>query len=186
MLARAPKAAPENADAVGLVVALLVRFPEIATIASHPGSGSVVVSFVVRRKLDRRERDALHESIVEHVRALLEMAGEEEVRPPAVTCEGDGNLTFVRVARDAKTFSREELMMLTAFFSERFGDVLVKSPTQDDVADEDPIAAEELVEGAIEVLRDPSRQKSLVGFREEKRVLVYFLKSRKKAKAAAR
>ncbi len=39
---------------------------------------------------------------------------------------------------------------------------------------------------AIEALRDPAQSKSLVGFREEKRVLVYFLKSQKKAKASAR
>jgi hypothetical protein len=185
MFSRATRIAPENADAVGLVVALLVRFPEIATIASHPATGSIVLSFVVRRCLDRRECDALREAIGEHVRALLEMGGEE-VRAPSVTCESEGGMTFVRIARDAKTFSREELTMVTAYFSERFGDGLIKSPTQDEAADEDPVAVEELVDSAIEVLRDPSRQKSLVGFREEKRVLVYFLKSRKKAKAAAR
>ena len=39
---------------------------------------------------------------------------------------------------------------------------------------------------ASEALRDPAQSKSLVGFREEKRVLVYFLKSQKKAKASAR
>ena len=45
---------------------------------------------------------------------------------------------------------------------------------------------DELAESAIEALRDPAQSKSLVGFREEKRVLVYFLKSQKKAKASAR
>ena len=65
MFSRATRTAPENADAVGLVVALLVRFPEIATIASHPGTGSIVLSFVVRGRLDRRERDLLREAISE-------------------------------------------------------------------------------------------------------------------------
>jgi hypothetical protein len=185
MFSRATRTAPENADAVGLVVALLVRFPEIATIASHPGTGSIVLSFVVRGRLDRRERDLLREAISEHVRALLEMGGEQ-AGAPSVSCEAEGGMTFVRIARDARTFSREELAMMTAFFSDRFGEALIKSPMQDESADEDPVAVEELVDSAIEVLRDPSRQKSLVGFREEKRVLVYFLKPRKKAKAAVR
>jgi hypothetical protein len=43
-----------------------------------------------------------------------------------------------------------------------------------------------MVDFALEALRDPTQQRSLVGFREEKRVLVYFVKSRKKAKARAR
>ena len=76
--------------------------------------------------------------------------------------------------------------MLTALFSQRFGEALVKSPITDEPPDEDVAAQDDLVECAIEALRDPTQQKSLVGFREEKRVIVYFLKARKKAKAAAR
>jgi hypothetical protein len=175
----------ESSDAVGLVIALLERFPEIATVASHPGAGTIVLSFVVNKRLDRAARNGLRDAVGDHARALLGVSGEEP-QTLAVTCEADERLTFVRVVRDAKTFTREELTMLTALFAERFGDALLKSPMQDDPADDDPAAQDELVEFAIEALRDPARQKSLVGFREEKRVLVYFLKPRKKAKAAAR
>jgi len=175
----------ESADAVGHVIALLVRFPEIATIASHPAAGSIVLSFVIGRRLERPAREAVREAVVEHVRTLLASEGEEP-GSLAVTCELDERVTFVRIVRDAKTVTREELSMLTALFADRFGEVLVKSPAQDDLLDEDPAADDEVVENAIAALRDTTHQKSLVGFREEKRVLVYFLKARKKAKAAAR
>ena len=46
-------------------------------------------------------------------------------------------------------------------------------------------AEDDIAEYAVEALRDPKQSKSLIGFREEKRVLVYFLKT-KKAKAPAR
>jgi len=95
-------------------------------------------------------------------------------------------MTFVRITRDSESFSREELQMLTALVSERFGDSLLKSPVEEDLIDEDVAAQDELVDYALEALRDPSQQKSLVGFREEKRVLVYFVTARKKAKARAR
>jgi len=182
---RAPAKRNESPDAVGLVVALLVRFPEIATIASHPQAGSIVVSFIVRRKLDRRAVRELREAVAEHVRVLLDVSGEGG-RPPTVTCEADDGLTFVRVVRDAATFSRVELTMLTALFGQRYGEALVRSPGHEEAPDEDPAAADDLIDGAIDALRDRGRQKSLVGFREEKRVLVYFLKPRKKVKAAAR
>ncbi|HMD03027.1 MAG TPA: hypothetical protein VKG44_08715, partial [Candidatus Baltobacteraceae bacterium] len=84
-----------------------------------------------------------------------------------------------------RSFSREELVMVTTLLAQRFGATLIESPPADDAGDDDP-GADELVEFAIEALRDPTQQKSLVGFREEKRVLVYFVKSRKKAKARAR
>jgi hypothetical protein len=181
-----PSRAPaESADAVGHVIALLVRFPEIAAIASHPVPGSIELSFVIGRRLDRTTREAVRDEVVEHVRTLLASSAEEPALL-AVTCEMDERMTFVRVARDARTLTREELAMLTALFAARFGDALVKSPMQDESPDEDPAADDELVEYAIDALRDPAQKKGLVGFREEKRVVVYFLKARKKAKAAAR
>jgi len=76
-------------------------------------------------------------------------------------------------------------VMLTSLLAARFGSALIESPAEESV-DEDPAAQDELVDFALEALRDPSQQRSLVGFREEKRVLVYFVKSRKKAKARAR
>ena len=180
-----PTKTAENADAVGHVIALLVRFPEIATIASHPTSGSIVLSFVVGRRLDGAATRSVRDAVSEHVRTLLATGGEEP-GILSVTCELDERVTFVRVARDAQTLTREELAMLTVLFADRYGDALVKSPAQDDAFDEDPAAADESVDCALEALRDTTLQKSLVGFREEKRVVVYFLRARKKAKASAR
>jgi hypothetical protein len=179
------RASAESTDAAGHVIALLVRFPEIATIASHPAAGSIVMSFVVAKRIDRATREAVRDAVVEHVRTLLAAMGDEP-QTLTVSCEPDERVTFVRVARDAKSVTREELAMVTQLLGDRFGDLLVKSPSADEAGDDDPAAADEAVEYALEALRDPTLQKSLVGFREEKRVLVYFLKARKKVKAAAR
>ena len=176
----------ESSDAVGFVVALLVRFPEIATIVSHPVSGMLTLSFAIAKRLDRVAEREVRESALDHVRSLVELAGEQ-CDTLEVACEPDPKMTFVRITRDARSFTREELAMLTGLLSQRFGDLLVRSPAAEDEPLEEDLAAEdELVEYALEALRDPSQQKSLVGFREEKRVLVYFVKSRKKAKARAR
>ena len=95
-----PTKTAENADAVGHVIALLVRFPEIATIASHPTSGSIVLSFVVGRRLDGAATRSVRDAVSEHVRTLLATGGEEP-GILSVTCELDERVTFVRVARDA-------------------------------------------------------------------------------------
>jgi len=64
------------------------------------------------------------------------------------------------------------------------GEALVRNPVEDQL-EEDAAVQDEIAEYAIEALRDPAQSKSLVGFREEAHVLVYFLKQ-KKAKASAR
>lgn len=181
MTARLPA---ENSDTVSLVCALLVRYPEIAAIRSMPGEGTVRVSFAVTQKLDRATQRAIVDAVEEHASGFSALTGDAgDVR---VDCESDRSLSFVHVTRDLDTFTRDELAMLTSLLAERFGSALVRNPVAEAHPDEDPAAEEELVEAAIEALRDPAQSKSLVGFREEKRVLVYFLKSQKKAKASAR
>jgi hypothetical protein len=175
----------ESSDAVGLVIALLVRYPEVATIVSHPGDGTLTLSFAVSRKLDRLAERDIRESVTDHVRSLLALGGEEP-ETIAVEFECDAAASFVRVTRDARSFTREELQVLVALLGGRFGEELIKSPPPDDDAFDDELAADELVDYALEAIRDPQTQRSLVGFREEKRVLVYFVAARKKAKARAR
>jgi hypothetical protein len=180
------KTASQASDAVGLIVALLVRFPEIATIVSHPTEGTLTLSFALGTRLDRAAERDVRESVAEHVAALMQATGEQ-LEALAVECEHDERVTFLRVTRDARSFSREELQLLTALLAGRFGDALIKSPAvEDELLEDEMAAADDLVDYALEALRDPTQQKSLVGFREEKRVLVYFVKSRKKAKARAR
>jgi hypothetical protein len=175
----------ENADTVSLVCALLVRFPELASIRSGPTDRTVRLTFAARQRFDRAASAAIAETIEEHVRSFLALAREE----PAtlrVECEGDRTLTFIHVTRDLDSFSKEELELQVSFLCDRYGDALVRNPVPDDHIEGDPAAEDEAALYAVEALRDPAQSKSLVGFREEKRVLVYFLKSQKKAKASAR
>ena len=175
----------ENADTVSLVCALLVRFPELASIRSGPAERTLRLTFAVRQRLDRTAQAALSETLGEHVCSFLALAKEEPMAL-RVECEGDRTMTFVHVTRDLETFSKEELELQVGFFSDRWGDALVRNPHPDDHFEADPAAEDEAALYAVEALRDPAQSKSLVGFREEKRVLVYFLKSQKKAKASAR
>jgi hypothetical protein len=175
----------ESSDAVGLVIALLVRYPEVATIVSHPADGTLTLSFAVALELDRAAEREVRESVSDHVRSLLALGGEEP-DAIAVECECDGATSFVRITRDARSFTREELQVLVAVLAGRFGDGLIESPAADDDSFDDDLAADELVDYALDAIRDPQSQRSLVGFREEKRVLVYFVAARKKAKARAR
>jgi hypothetical protein len=175
----------ENADTVSLVCALLVRFPELASIRSGPTDRTLRLTFAVRQRLDRSAQAALAEAIDEHVRSFLALAKEQSAAL-RVDCEGDRTMTFVHVTRDLESFSKEELELQVGFLCDRYGDALVRNPPPDDHLEGDPAAEDEAALYAVEALRDPAQSKSLVGFREEKRVLVYFLKSQKKAKASAR
>lgn len=173
----------ESADTVNRVVALLDRFPELHSVRSNPADATLTVSFAVRDRLDRAAARALSDRVDEHVRAFLDLRGENPEKL-GVTCERDAAVTFAHVTRDAESFTREELELLVALFAQEYGERLVldgDAPAHDD----DPVR-DELVDVALDALRDPTRRQRLVGFREEQRVLVYFVHARKRAKARAR
>lgn len=175
----------ESADTVSLVCALLVRFPELASIRSMPAERTVRLTFAVKARLDKASQRVLADAIDDHVGGYLLLA-KDEPQTLRVDFESDRTTTFAHVTRDLETFSKEELEMLGALFAERYGDALVRNPLPEDHLDADPVAQDEAALYAIEALRDPAQSKSLVGFREEARVLVYFLKSQRKAKASSR
>lgn len=175
----------ENADTVSLVCALLVRFPELASIRSVPADQTVRLTFALKARLDKRAQAALAEAVDDHIGGYLTLA-KDEADAVQIECETDRSTTFVHVTRDTATFSKEELEMLVSFFTHEYGETLVRNPMPADQLDADPVAQDEAAVYAVEALRDPTQSKSLVGFREEARVLVYFLKAQRKAKSASR
>lgn len=174
----------DSADTVNRVVALLVRFPELHSVRSNPADATLTLSFALRERLDRNATRALSEHLSEHVRAFLDLRGEAPQRL-AVTFDRDAAVSFVHVTRDAATFAREELELLVAMFAAQYGERLVRDGDVTPL-DDDPSARDELVDVALDALRDPSQRRRVVGFREEQRVLVYFAQARKRAKARAR
>lgn len=174
----------ESADTVNRVVALLSRFPELHSVRSNPADATLTLSFAVSERLDRATSRVVSDRVGEHVRALLDLRGDEPGKV-ALSCDRDAAVSFVHVTRDARSFTREELELLVALFADQFGDRLVRDG-DDETAGDDPIARDEQVEVALDALRDPTQRQRLVGFREEQRVLVYFVHARKRAKARAR
>ncbi|HEV3157210.1 MAG TPA: hypothetical protein VGZ00_07680 [Candidatus Baltobacteraceae bacterium] len=175
----------DSADDAGMVVGLLDRFPELAALAVHPAEGAIVLTFAVQGRLEQRYERGLVDLITEHVVALLSV-NRDTVGILKIGFEHDKRMSFVRVRRDVRSFSRAELVMLTALLSTRFGERLVRSPQEDPPSDEDRMDLDELVDFAIEALRTPASPRSMVGFREDRGVLVYYLKTGKGAKARAR
>jgi hypothetical protein len=173
----------ENSDTVSSIVSLLVRFPEISSLWSHPTDGTLRLTYIVARRLAKPEQHALAAILDDHVRAFVALEGRD-VNTIGVRCETDNAVTFVHCTRDSASFTREELLLQIGVLSARYGDALVKNPVEEQ--DEENAELEDLqVEHAIDAMRDPDQKRSLVGYRDDRRVMVYFVKNRK-AKAPAR
>jgi hypothetical protein len=181
----APRHAFESADTVNRVVALLVRFPELHSFRSNPADATLTLTYAVDRRLGAAAVRALAASIGEHVQAFHGLGGDP-IEHIDVVCEGDTGVTFVHVTRDLATVSPEELALQAAVMAARFGEALLTNPLAEVPSGYEIADDEESVELALDALRNPAQRQRLVGVREEKRVLVYFVHPRKRAKVRAR
>jgi hypothetical protein len=171
----AKRAPEESNESVNLVISLLVRHPELSRVIIKPRSAAIAFFFIVRAVLGAGERTRFRQSVAEHTRALVALGryGKADVEVRFST--GDG-LTFVEIERDAKTIARDEIAMIVGLVSQTFGERLVVNPPAEE-GDDDQMMQEESVVSALDAVQRGRHRKGLVGFRDERRVLIYFGKS---------
>lgn len=165
----------ETDESVNLVISLLVRHPELSRVIIKPRSAAIAFFFIVRATLDAVERSRFRHSVLEHTRAFTALGRGGKTDVATRYSAGDG-LTFVEIERDAKSIARDEIGMLVGLVSQSFGDKLVVNPPAED-GDDDAMLQEESVVSALDAVQRGRHRKGLVGFRDERRVLIYFGKS---------
>lgn len=165
----------ESNESVNLVVSLLVRHPEISRVIIAPRSAAIAFFFIVRGSLGAAERQRFRQSVVEHVRALAALGRGSSADVAVRFSSGDG-LTFVEIERDAKTIARDEIALLVGLVAQTFGESLIVNPPAEE-SDDDSMMQEESVVSALDAVQRGKHRKGLVGFRDERRVLIYFGKS---------
>ena len=173
----------ETNDAVNLIVSLLVRYPEIASVRSNPADETIRLTFAFTTAFASDQARRIAGEVVDYLEAFHDVSRSA----PTVlgtSCDVDQGASFLHVDRDLKTITKDEISMVVSLLTERFGALLVTNPVPEESSEEDVSEQEEMVNVAIDSMRDNGAQKSLVGFREERRVLIYFTKAAKKKKAA--
>jgi len=171
----AKRASEETNDSVNLVISLLVRHPELSRIIIKPRSTAIAFFFIVRSVLRPDERSRFERNVSEHVLALhaLGRSGKADVN---VRFSAGDDLTFVEIERDAKSIGRDEIAMIVGLVSQTFGERLVVNPPAEE-AEDDMSIQEESVATALDAVQRSRHRKGLVGFRDDRRVLIYFGKA---------
>ncbi len=177
MIARHNPHVPDQSnDSVHLLVSLLVRHPELSRVRITPRCEAMAFFFVVRGEVAGSEARAFKRTLDDHVRALHALGDIRDAAVRVALTSSDG-MTFVEIERDAKTVGREEIALIVGVMAQTFGERLVVNPPADDAGEEEMSAADDPVGSALDAVRNGRQRKGLVGFRDDRRVLVYFGKS---------
>ncbi|TEB16629.1 hypothetical protein Psfp_01239 [Pelotomaculum sp. FP] len=158
-------------DSVGLLISILVRYPEVATINFDPENHLLKFTFIYSQSLGKNELDNLHDKLMDSIEVYNLLEGKE---PKFVSLNHQvcSNLTMIEIQRDVDTLVQEEITLIVNLFHQYLHNNLVTEDNEQ-LVEEDLIAQDELIEHMLENIKCSKQEKSLFAFREEGRVLVF-------------
>jgi len=155
----------------GLLVSILLRFPEVGSVTFDPACHSLRFTLLINRRISAARYEKLRGLMLESLSALAFLQGFQP-RLVDVTRTSFRGVTAIEVARDAETLSREEIALLISLAREGFGEELVVD-AEADLPEEDMLVQEQLIDEALDHLRDARQPYNLIAYREGGRVLVF-------------
>lgn len=163
----------ESNDSVNLVVSLLVRHPELSRVVIKPRFSAIAFFFVINAAIPADEDARFRGDVLDHLRAFHEIVRDAAPRI-AVRIRVDKHISFVEIERDARSITRDEISLIVALVAKSFGERLVVNPPAEESLDDEFGTQDDTVGSALDAVRRGKQRNGLVGFREERRVLIYF------------
>lgn len=161
----------ELTDSVGLLISILVRYPEVATINFDPEKQLLKFTFIYSQELGDNELASLKVKLSDSIEAYNLLEGKETLLV-AINHNICDNLTMIEVQRDVQSLAQEEITLIVELFRQCLNSNLV-TEENDRLFEEDIIAQEEMIEHMLQCIKGSAEKKYLFAFREEGRVLVF-------------
>ncbi len=158
-------------DSVGLLISILVRYPEVSTINFFPEKQLLKFTFIYSRVLADNELASLKERLLNSIEVYNLLEGRENLLV-AINHNVCDNLTMIEVQRDVNSLAQEEITLIVELFRQYLNSNLV-TEENDRLIEEDIIAQEEMIEHMLQSIKGSAENKYLFAFREEGKVLVF-------------
>ncbi|MFZ5646282.1 MAG: hypothetical protein ACOY30_01540 [Bacillota bacterium] len=158
-------------DSVGLLISILVRYPEVATINFDPVKKALKFTFIASKILGAAEMDSIRRILLESIEALNKLDGKT-ARMSLVDRQDCDPYTMIEIQRDVETLVQEEIALIVALFQQYFENCLITDEGHSLYGDE-LLAQEEVIERMLESVRGFAGNRMLFAYREEGRVLVF-------------
>ncbi len=158
-------------DSVGLLISILLRYPEVATINFNPESQLLKFTFIYSKVLENGELDSLKQKLMDSIEVYNLLEGKE-TKVVTLNHQICDNLTLLEVRRDVDTLAQEEITLIVELFHQFLKNDLVTEENEQ-LVEEDLIAQEEIIEHMLQSIKCSTQDKCLFAFREEGRVFVF-------------
>lgn len=156
-----------------LLVALLLRYPEIGSVRVLPSSASITLSFWLHAEPDPALMEEFRRRLAQSLHLLSRSEGGGLRRQVHLDVKRQGTLSLLRVSRDLETLAAEEFAILLGMVRQYFGNLVVVEGDAVWTDADDEYDADLSIAYGLDQVRSARQGDALIGFRHEGRVLVY-------------
>jgi len=162
----------EISNSVGLLISILVRYPEIGSIKFSPKSKVLKFNFILTKHFSDLEFENFQQHLVNSLEVYNILEGKKTIITELKKIDYE-KITLLEVERDVETLNQEEISLIIDLMREKFDSLLMADSNYDSLLDEELEMQEELIEHMLEDTKTSFQEKNLIGFREEGKVLVF-------------
>jgi hypothetical protein len=156
---------------VGLLISVLVRYPEVGTVRYDPRKQTIRWSVLLTGTLGATEFEQLRTLLVDTLE-VYHLLSQRRSAVLEVSQDAYGDLTAINLSRDTKTLSPEEIYMVSELFRERFSGRLVVE-TVEYAGEDELMAQDEMIQDMLVDLESSRGGRNLIAIREDGRVMVF-------------
>ena len=161
-----------TANSVSLLISILVRYPEIATVNFVPEGKTLKFTFMTSSLISDKIWNSFYQKLFESIEVYTSLMhrGTPKIKAERLSFE---NVSIIEISRDVATLTQEEISLIIELARYALGPELINEGNNEDSEFEELIYQDEMIETMLDDLRGSVQQRKLIGFREEGRVLVF-------------
>ncbi len=156
---------------MSLIVSLLIRYPEIATLKLDPEENVFIFSFIFKRNLSAKEEKLFREELEISILTLVELI-RYEPKIINITFKRQKDLSFLEIKRDISSLSQEEISLVVRIINNKYEEDIIKD-YDDNINEEELVFQEEIINHMLDDLKESQQDKELIGIREDGRVMIF-------------
>ncbi len=165
------KGGEDVTDSVGLLISILVRYPQVAAINFDPEEHLLKFDFICARAVEENEMRQFKGHVLDHIQAFNYLE-KKEIPLVEINHQVFNDLTVIEIKRDVETLALDEINLVAEVFYQYWEKDLI-SDSGEHLIEEDLVVQDEIIEHMLESVRGSVGNKKLYAFREEGRVLVF-------------
>lgn len=154
-------------DSVGLLISILLRYPEVGTIHYLQEEYSLRLAFLIRNQGDM---EGLEKEISSSLEVFNKLEGRS-MRICRIEYRKDEEVCVLTITRDVDSMTQTEVGLIVELVKQRFLNQLVSE--EYDLPEEELLFQEELIGHMLSTIKNTDIDKNVVAVREEGKVLLY-------------